>query len=142
MLRKEEAAIYACPLWAKVNPQQRLRALRIALPRDCGGREGPGADARRSRRVDHRRGRARCRTAMLLGPGSLRLSRGAAADRPLPDKDGLAVAKTEVRALALRSDDFRELCEDDPDLAEELMAALADEIGRPREAAAPTPTRA
>src|SRR5262249_14495385 len=33
LLRKENDAIETCALWAKVTPQQRLRALRIALPR-------------------------------------------------------------------------------------------------------------
>ena len=47
------------------------------------------------------------------------------ADRPLPDKDGLATARGEVRALALRADDFRELCEDDAELGEALLDALA-----------------
>ena len=33
--RKDDAAIELCPLWgSKVTPQQRLRALRIAIPRD------------------------------------------------------------------------------------------------------------
>src|SRR5262249_10147069 len=50
------------------------------------------------------------------------------ADGQLPDKDGLAIASSEVRVLALRSDDFREICEDDAELGEVLLAALAAEI--------------
>ena len=38
-LRREEKAINACPLWAKLSPQQRLRAQRIALPRDHAANE-------------------------------------------------------------------------------------------------------
>jgi hypothetical protein len=33
-----------------------------------------------------------------------------------------------VRALAMRSDDFRELCDDDPELGQALLDALIDEI--------------
>src|SRR5207245_1182462 len=40
----------------------------------------------------------------------------------------LAVAQSDVRALALRSDDFREVCEDDAELGEVLLEALAAEI--------------
>src|SRR5207247_387339 len=53
-------------------------------------------------------------------------------DRPLPDKDGLAITQSEVRGLALRSDDFRELCDDDPELGEILLSALASEINARR----------
>ena len=103
------------------------RAAHRVAARSRGRRQGAGEDARRSRRVDHHRGHARAGRHDARA-GLARLSRGAARRSPLPDKDGLAIAKTEVRALALRSDDFGELCEDDPDLAEQLMAALGDEI--------------
>ncbi|MBA3818784.1 MAG: serine/threonine-protein phosphatase, partial [Deltaproteobacteria bacterium] len=37
--RKDDAAIQSCALWDKVSPQQRLRALRIAISRDVGANE-------------------------------------------------------------------------------------------------------
>jgi len=139
-LRKEEAAIHACPLWAKVNPQQRLRALRIALPRDHAAGEKVAAQTLGDRVAWIIIEGTLVQDGMTLGPGSLVYPEALLADRPLPDKDGLAIAKTEVRALALRSDDFRELCEDDPDLAEQLMAALGDEItNRAKRRLSPTP---
>jgi hypothetical protein len=46
----------------------------------------------------------------------------------LPDRDRLAVARGEVRTLAIRSDDFRELCDDDAELAEALLEGLGAEL--------------
>ena len=37
--RKDDAAIQSCALWDNISPQQRLRALRIALSRDVGPNE-------------------------------------------------------------------------------------------------------
>jgi serine/threonine protein phosphatase PrpC len=131
-LKRENEAIYACPLWAKVNPQQRLRALRIALPRTHAVGDKIPAQTLGDRVawiiVD---GQVE-QDGELRGPGALLYPEALLPDRPLPDKDGLAITRAEVHALALRSDDFRELCEDDADLAEHLMAALADELGKPR----------
>jgi serine/threonine protein phosphatase PrpC len=129
LLKREEESIRKCPLWSKVNPQQRLRALRIALPRDHADGEKVPAQTLGDRvawvivdGIVEENGQDR-------GPGSLLYPEALLADRPLPDKDGLAIAQGEVRALALRSDDFRELCEDDPELAEILLESLAAEIG-------------
>jgi serine/threonine protein phosphatase PrpC len=128
-LRKDQAVIDTCPLWgAKLTPQQRLRALRIALPRDFVAGERVPAIALGDRvawiivagELDH--------DGKLRGPGALLYPEALLADRPLPDKDGLAVTRGEVRALALRSDDFRELCDDDAELGEALLEALGAEI--------------
>jgi serine/threonine protein phosphatase PrpC len=132
LIQKEEKAIHSCALWAKVTPQQRLRALRIALPRDYVAGERIPAHALGDRvawilvegEVDQ--------DAELRGPGSLLYPESLLADRPLPDKEALAVTRGEVRMLALRSDDFRELCEDDPDLGETLLEALAGELSARR----------
>ncbi len=130
VIQREDKAIHACPLWAKVNPQQRLRALRIAIPRDHGAREKLPASTLGDRvawiivegEVDQE--------GEVRGPGTLLYPEALLVDRPLPDRDSLAIARGEVRALALRSDDFRELCEDDADLAEALLDALGAEIAR------------
>jgi serine/threonine protein phosphatase PrpC len=128
LIQREERAIFACPLWAKVNPQQRLRALRIGLPRDHVAGERVPAHTLGDRvawiivdgEVDQ--------DGELRGPGALLYPEALLADRPLPEKDALAVTRGELRAIALRSDDFREVCEDDPELAEALLEALAAEI--------------
>ena len=53
----------------------------------------------------------------------------------MPDRNALAMARSDVRALALRADDFRELCDDDVELGETLLetvgALLASASRRP-----------
>ncbi|HEX5060922.1 MAG TPA: protein phosphatase 2C domain-containing protein [Kofleriaceae bacterium] len=128
LLRREERAIHSCPLWAKVNPQQRLRALRIALPRDYALSEKLPAQTLGDRVAWIIVEGDLEQDGHVRGPGSLIYPEALLTDRPLPDKDGLAVAQSDIRVLAIRSDDFRELCEDDPELGEALLAALAAEI--------------
>lgn len=127
-LHRENKAINACPLWAKVTPQGRLRALRIALPRDHAADTKIPAQTLNDRVawiiVD---GEVE-QDGVLRGPGSLLYPEALLAEAQLPDKDGLAIAQSEVRALALRCDDFHEVCEDDAELGEVLLAALAAEI--------------
>ncbi len=126
---KDDAAIGACALWGKrVTPQQRLRALRIAIPRD----HNPG-----DKLPPHALGD---RVAWIvvegqlvqdgreLGPGALVYPESLLAARepvPLPDRDAHAITRSDVRALAIRADDFRELCEDDSELGEALLESLA-----------------
>jgi hypothetical protein len=69
---------------------------------------------------------------VLRGPGSLLYPEALLEEAQLPDKDGLAIAASDVRALALRCDDFHEVCEDDAELGEVLLAALAAEIATRR----------
>ncbi len=131
-LRREEQAIFSCPLFEKLNPQQRLRALRIALPRDHATGEKVPANTLGDRvswiivegEVEQ--------DGHMRGPGSLLYPEAMLADRPLPDKEGLAIARSEVRALAMRSDDFKELCDDDPEIGEHLLGAIGTEITRRR----------
>jgi hypothetical protein len=127
-LRREQQAIHACPLWAKVNPQQRLRALRIALPRDYPKGEKLPAQSLGDRVAWIVVEGELFQDNYVLGPGALVYPEALLTDRPLPDKEGLAVAETDLRLLAVRSDDFRELCEDDPELGEALLGALANEL--------------
>jgi PPM family protein phosphatase len=131
-LRREELAINACPLWAKVNAQQRLRALRVGVPRDHAiGAKLPAHTLGDRVAWVLVEGEVE-QDGHLRGPGSLLYPEALLGDRPLPDKDGLAVAQSEVRALALRFDDFKELCEVEPDLGEHLLGALAIEVTRRR----------
>lgn len=124
--KRDDLSIGLCELWgSKVTPQQRLRALRIAIPRDYGSGE---------RLPAHTLGD---RVAWIIvegelvqdtephGPGSLIYPESLISTSPMPDRESLAVAKSDVRALAFRSDDFRELCEDDHELGEALLESLA-----------------
>ena len=132
LLHRENKAINACPLWAKVTPQGRLRALRIALPRDHVQDAKLPASTLGDRVawiiVD---GEVE-QDGVLRGPGSLLYPEALLKEAQLPDKDGLAIAASEVRALAIRCDDFHEVCEDDAELGELLLGALAAEIATRR----------
>ena len=126
LIKKDDEVIKACPLWGtRVNPQQRLRALRIAIPRDL-----PIGERIPAYHLGDRvawiivEGKVIQETA-VLDAGTLLYPESLVADSQQPDREGLAVARTDVRALALRADDFRELCEDDSELGEALLEALA-----------------
>ena len=127
--QRDDAALARCPLLQDLSPQQRLRALRIATVRDVAAGELLPEAALESRvawividgEVMH--GGATFGAGTLLYPEAL-LGRGA------PRKaDALAVTVGEVRALAVRGDDFAELSGEDPDLAEPMYAALAKIVG-------------
>jgi CRP-like cAMP-binding protein len=131
--RRDDTAIEGCALWGtKVTPQQRLRALRIAIPRDVADGE---------RLPPHSMGE---RVAWILvegavtqegdvrGPGTLVYPESLIADSAVPDRAEIAVAMGEVRALALRFDDFREICEEDSELAEAVLEGLAAVIAARR----------
>ncbi len=127
--RRDDLSISLCELWTeKVTPQQRLRAMRIAIPRE----HAPG-----DKLPPHTFGD---RVAWILvegeatqqgeplGPGALVYPESLLASSPTVDKDALAVARTEVRAVAIRNDDFKELCDEDPELGEALLESLAEII--------------
>ncbi len=127
--RRDDLSISLCELWTeKVSPQQRLRALRIAIPRDHVAGERLPAHTLGDRvawiivegevQID----------GEIAGPGAFIYPESLIAGSAIPDKDGLAVAKTEVRAVAMRNDDFRELTEDDAELGEALLESLAQII--------------
>jgi PPM family protein phosphatase len=138
-LRRDDLSISLCELWSeKVSPQQRLRALRIAIPREHASGEKLPA---------HTLGD---RVAWILvegevtydgepqGPGAFIYPESLIAGSQVPDKDGLATALTEIRAIAIRNDDFRELCDDDSELGEALLERLG-QIVAARKPRAPKP---
>jgi serine/threonine protein phosphatase PrpC len=124
--RRDDLSISLCELWTeKVSPQQRLRALRIAIWRD----HLPSAQLPAHTLGD--------RVAWIIvegevawegepcGPGSLIYPESLIAGSAPPDRADIAVARNDVRAIAIRSDDWRELTEDDAELGEALLESLA-----------------
>ena len=133
--KRDDAAILKCALWGKrVTPQQRLRALRIAIPRDHGSGEMLPAHALGDRVAWVILDGALVQDGEALGPGALIYPESLLGDAPLPDRDAYAFTRSDVRALAIRSDDFRELCDDDSELGEALLESLAAAVAerRPR----------
>jgi len=134
--RRDDAAISSCTLWGtRVTPQQRLRALRIAIPRDhnFGEKLPPRALGDRVAWIVVEG--ELVQDGVPLGPGALvypesLVSTGEAASPR--DRDGLAITRSDVRALAIRADDFRELCDDDGELGETLLESLAQVIAKRR----------
>jgi PPM family protein phosphatase len=122
--KEDQDAIAASPLFAKLSPQQRLRALRIGIGRELGKGERLPAQTLGGRVAwvvldgELERAGAKVQKGALLYPESL-------IDDRLIERDQLAVASKDVRAIALRADDFRELCEDDAELGEALLEALS-----------------
>ena len=143
--KKDDAAIGACALWGtRVTPQQRLRALRIAIPRDHGIGDKLPPHALGDRVAWIIVEGELVQDGKSLGPGALLypeslISVGDAASTP--DRNATATARSEVRALALRADDFRELCDDDGELGEALLESLAQVIARRRPRPTLRPTR-
>jgi PPM family protein phosphatase len=120
---RDADAVARSPLLEGLGPQERLRALRIATPREAAaGREVPAAAL--GDRVAHivlsgaveHGGRA-------LGPGDPVYPAGLVSGTPLPTR--LARATADTRLLTIRRDDFLELSEDEPELGVKLYAALA-----------------
>jgi serine/threonine protein phosphatase PrpC len=132
-IRRDNDVIASCPLWtAKITPQQRLRALRIAIPREYGSGERLPAHTLGDRVAWIVVEGELVQEGGSLGAGTLVYPESLVTDSPPPDREGLAVARGDVRALALRADDFRELCEDDSELGEALLEGLAPLIAKRR----------
>ncbi|MEO7735758.1 MAG: protein phosphatase 2C domain-containing protein, partial [Kofleriaceae bacterium] len=131
---KDDAAIGTCALWGKrVTPQQRLRALRIAIPRDHNPGEKLPAHALGDRVAWIVVEGVLVQDGHELGPGALIYPESLLVTRepvPLPDRNAYAMTRSEVRALAIRADDFRELCDDDNELGEALLESLAAVIAQ------------
>jgi serine/threonine protein phosphatase PrpC len=129
--KRDDAAIEACPLWGgRVSRAQRLRALRIALWRDFPIGERIPAHTLGDRVAWILVEGELERDGITLEPGAFVYPESLVPDSQAPDRDSLAVATTDVRALAIRADDFRELCDDDAELGEALLEALAPLVAR------------
>ncbi len=128
--RKDDAAIQSCGLWENVSPQQRLRALRIAIPREVAASERLPAHMLGERVAWIIIEGTLEKDGKRLGPGALVYPGSLLKDTPAPDRDALAIARSDVRGLLLRADDFFELCDDDPELGEVLHEALGKLVSR------------
>jgi len=143
--KKDDAAIGACALWGtRVTPQQRLRALRIAIPRDhnLGDKLPPHAMGDRVAWIVVEG--ELVQDGKQLGPGALLYPEslvGSGNAAPAPDREAAATARSDVRALALRADDFRELCDEESELGEALLESLAQVIAKRRPRSPVRPTR-
>lgn len=141
--KKDDAAIARCALWGtRVTPQQRLRALRIAIPRDHNAGTKLPRHALGDRVAWIIVGGELAQNGMPLGPGALvypeSLVSAGDALAP-PNRNVPAITRSDVRALAIRADDFRELCDDDGDLGEALLESLAQVIAKRRARSAGPP---
>ncbi|MBA3541615.1 MAG: serine/threonine-protein phosphatase, partial [Deltaproteobacteria bacterium] len=129
--KRDDEVIAAAPLWGlRVNPQQRLRALRIAIPRDFAPGEKIPAQTLGDRVAWIVIEGSAVQDGRVIGPATLLYPESLIAGSTMPDKDGLAVASTDIRTLAFRADDFREICEEDAELGEALLEALVDVVSR------------
>jgi serine/threonine protein phosphatase PrpC len=122
--KEDQEAVAACPLFAKLSPQQRLRALRIAIGREYGAGERLPAQTLGGRVAWVILEGELDRAGARVGKGALLYAESLVDDRMI-EREQLAVAAKDVRAMALRADDFRELCEDDAELGEALLEALS-----------------
>jgi serine/threonine protein phosphatase PrpC/CRP-like cAMP-binding protein len=124
--RRDDIVIESCAIWSdRMTPQQRLRALRIAIPRDIAAGDRLPAHTMEDRVAWIIVEGTLVQEDNLVEPGAFVYPESLVREGPGPDRDALAVATTDVRALAFRADDFRELCDEDNDLGEALLGAIA-----------------
>ncbi len=124
-------AIARCPLFEPLSPQQRLRATRIAVVRDQSSGEALPEAALGSRVAWVVLSGEAVVAGATVGPGTLLYPEALLGQGQPRRADALAVAVDDLRVLAIRGDDFAELCGEDPDLAEPMYAALARLVAPP-----------
>lgn len=123
--KEDQEAVAACPLFARLSPQQRLRALRIAIGREHASGERLPAQTLGGRVAWVILEGELDRAGTKVQKGALLYAESLVDDRMI-EREQLAVASKDVRAVALRADDFRELCDDDAELGEALLEALSN----------------
>jgi hypothetical protein len=107
-----------------------LRALRIAIARDVAANERIPAHTLGERAAWIIIEGDIEQAGKMCGPGALIYPESLVANSAPPDRDSLAITRSDVRGLVLRADDFRELCEDDPELAELLQETLGKLVSK------------
>lgn len=132
--KKDDAAVASCALWgSRITPQRRLRALRIAIPRDHSAGAKLPARALGDRVAWIIVEGELVQDGASLGPGALVYPESlvnVGESPPETARDAFAITRSDVRALAIRADDFRELCEDDGELGEALLEGLAQVMAK------------
>jgi len=122
---RDDAVLATSRLLGALTAPQRLRSLRVAVERELPAGERVAASAYGDRVAwlllegEVETARHGYRAGELLYPESL------LPGRPPVGDDRLGIARTPVRALVIRRDDFGELTVEEPDLAEPLFQALA-----------------
>jgi len=126
----DERALASCPLFEYLTPLERLRALRIALPRDVDAGESVPAVAL-GEPVAHVVLEGEARIAGIgRGVGTLIYPPALVRDAALPERDEQASAISPLRLLTIRRDDFLELTEDEAELGVKMYAVLAKLMAR------------
>jgi PPM family protein phosphatase len=126
----DRRAVDACPLFEYLTALERLRALRIALPREADAGASLPAVAL-GEPVAHivLAGRAHS-GAVDHPPGALIYPQALVRGAPLPERAQLAVAAAPMRLLTIRRDDFLEITEEEAELGVKMYAVLAKLMAR------------
>ena len=122
---RDEGALAQCPLFAALNPQERLRALRITTTREV--KKGKNLlPIALGNRVAYIVLDGVVETGgELLGPGSVVYAEALLEDSEMPERGKMAKTNAESRLLTIRQDDFFELTEEDEELGMKLFDAVA-----------------
>jgi serine/threonine protein phosphatase PrpC len=122
--RRDDEALALCPLLAPLSPQQRLRALRIATGRDFAAGDVLPEVSLESRVAWIVVEGEVLVAGVVRGAGTILYPEAQLHEGAPRRGEHLAIAIGELRALVIRVDDFAELCNEDPDLAEPMYDAL------------------
>jgi hypothetical protein len=122
---RDQAALAACPLFAPLSLQERLRALRITTYREFKPeKKMPGIALGSRIAYIVLEGEVLTGRGQPVGPGEM-IYPEALIEGNAWSEDELAQAVGSVRALVVRRDDFLELTEEENDLGVKLYAVLA-----------------
>lgn len=128
-LDRDRDAISACPLWAStISLPQQLRALQTAFPQVIAAGAALPAVTFEDRVAWIVLEGSVEQHGRLCGPGALLYPEALVRNEPMPGTDQLWLARSQVRALALRATDFQELCDEDAELGVKLQAAIAAQL--------------
>jgi PPM family protein phosphatase len=121
----DDDALARCVLFDALSPQQRLRAVRVAVSHEFSAGEVVPEAAIGSRVAWVILSGEAVLSGTTVGPSTLLYPEALLSQGAPRRADALAVALDDLRVLAIRGDDFIELAGEDPDLAEPMYAALA-----------------
>jgi serine/threonine protein phosphatase PrpC len=127
---RDERAIAGCPLFEYLTERERLRALRITIPREL--KEGKVlAPIALGERVAYVLLEGAIKNAgSELGPGAIIYPEALVDGTEVPEHEMKAVALSPVRLLTIRRDDFFEITEEESELGVKMYAVLAKLMAR------------